>query len=119
MGCPFRMGRALLPVTYLVHDHGIVFRTEMQGTLAGLARPQPAAFEVDDIDHDTQTGWSVQVRGLSKAINEPAELAALWPSDPLTQHIPGVPTLSIHIEGRQTTGRQIAARATTGDSAED
>lgn len=106
-------GPLILPVNYLLHDHGIVFRTEPHGILARLAHPQPAAFEVDELDHEAQTGWSVQLRGMSKAINEPAELVQLWASDPLTPWALGVRTLFIHIDGCQISGRQITATPVT------
>ncbi|OYO22029.1 hypothetical protein CGZ93_08890 [Enemella dayhoffiae] len=56
-------GPTILPVTYLVHAGRVLFRTSADGVLAELERGGEVAFEVDDFDLDTQTGWSVVVRG--------------------------------------------------------
>jgi nitroimidazol reductase NimA-like FMN-containing flavoprotein (pyridoxamine 5'-phosphate oxidase superfamily) len=51
-----------VPVTYVVEDGTIVFRTapgtKVEGLLTG-----PASFQVDDVDALRHTGWSVLVDG--------------------------------------------------------
>lgn len=58
-----RVGLRVLPVAYVMDGPVIVFRTSPVSVLAQLADPQPVTFEVDDIDQDTRTGWSVVVEG--------------------------------------------------------
>ncbi len=55
---------AVQPVTYIVDDDAIVFWTNDDGELARAARDGVLAFEVDEVDPSTRTGWSVVVTGL-------------------------------------------------------
>ena len=71
-------GPQLLPVTYLVHDDQIVFRTDPHGPLAGLQGGEPAVFEVDAFDPTTRCGWSVVVRGRAYSTQRSARAAQLW-----------------------------------------
>ena len=56
-------GTQLLPVSYVFWNETIVFRTSDHGILAGLRRRSNAAFEIDGIDDDAGSVWSVVVRG--------------------------------------------------------
>ena len=58
-----RPALTILPVTYDWLDGLIVFKTSPTSSLAALAG-QAVAFEVDDIDAETGTGWSVMVNGV-------------------------------------------------------
>ncbi|NLT30395.1 MAG: pyridoxamine 5'-phosphate oxidase family protein [Propionibacterium sp.] len=58
-------GLLVLPVNYVLHDDRVVFRTIDGGALAALASGRTVAFQIDDIDTETQTGWSVLARGAS------------------------------------------------------
>ncbi len=58
-------GIQVLPVSYAVSDDRIVLRTATGSMLAGLVEPQQVGFEIDDLDAETQTGWSVLVQGTS------------------------------------------------------
>lgn len=60
-------GPTILPVSYALHANRILFRTAAGGILAELEQGRPVAFEVDDFDTQTQTGWSVLVRGTTEA----------------------------------------------------
>src|SRR5579864_625394 len=52
----------IFPVNYSVDQQTIVFRTNVGRKLAGLAAGE-VAFEVDAVDSETRTGWSVVVHG--------------------------------------------------------
>ena len=52
----------VLPITYALDGEGIVFRTGA-GSKLDASRGGPACFEVDEIDEDHQSGWSVVLRG--------------------------------------------------------
>ncbi|MHA6511604.1 pyridoxamine 5'-phosphate oxidase family protein [Tessaracoccus sp. Z1128] len=58
-------GIAVVPVNFRVVDGAIVFHTSPQSFLAGLTQRTDVAFQVDEIDQETATGWSVLVRGIS------------------------------------------------------
>ena len=72
--------------------------------LAGLLTPQPVGFEIDDLDGETQTGWSVLVRGTS------------GPGEPGEGEVRGRPGL-IHAEC--ALGKCIQLRGGTGGGAVD
>ncbi len=65
---------AAQPVAFLVDDDEIVFRAH--GPL-GAARKDVVAFEADDIDPMTLTGWSVLGVGETYEVRDPARLARL------------------------------------------
>ncbi len=68
---------AVLPVNFVVDDGEIVFRT-VPGTELDLATAcTVVAFEADDYDPETATGWSVLVRGVARAVVDEGELARL------------------------------------------
>jgi nitroimidazol reductase NimA-like FMN-containing flavoprotein (pyridoxamine 5'-phosphate oxidase superfamily) len=66
---------AVRPVNYVLEDESIVIRTDSASKLAGGARPEIVAFEVDDIDDKTGAGWSVVVTGPARAITDEGEIA--------------------------------------------
>jgi uncharacterized protein len=97
-------GPTVLPVNYVVHDDTVLFRTGPAATigryLGGLA-----AFEVDDPDDYTESGWSVLVRGHVEPV-EPEDL----PADPDARPAPwpeGVRSLYLRIVPREITGRRV------------
>ena len=73
--------RRALPAVELVNfalDHGdIVIRTDRSGKLAAATRGAVVAFEVDQLDPDTRSGWSVTAIGPSSEVTDPDELARL------------------------------------------
>ncbi|MGJ3509529.1 pyridoxamine 5'-phosphate oxidase family protein [Enemella sp. A6] len=58
-------GVQVLPVNYVLDDDRVVFRTIGGGALASLASGRRVAFQIDDIDTETQTGWAVLAQGAS------------------------------------------------------
>jgi uncharacterized protein len=52
----------IFPVNYVVHDDGVIFRTDHGTKLAGAIRG-PVCFEVDHLDHHTRSAWSVILHG--------------------------------------------------------
>ena len=74
---------AAQPVTYLLDGEEVVFRTGGGGKLAAAGRGAVVGFEVDEIDTDTRTGWSVLGVGEAYEVLVPArlvELAARMPA---------------------------------------
>ena len=95
-------GVQILPVSYGLVDDLIVFRTAPGSSLAQLVRPVEGSFQVDDLDTETSTGWSVLVHGLSGApvASLPADMPAPWP--------PGDRPIVIGIAADHYAGRSIA-----------
>jgi nitroimidazol reductase NimA-like FMN-containing flavoprotein (pyridoxamine 5'-phosphate oxidase superfamily) len=63
-------GPVVLPVNHRVDGTTIVFRTTWGSKLQVARAAGAAAFEVDDFDPGTRTGWSVLVRGTVSAVYE-------------------------------------------------
>jgi hypothetical protein len=72
-------GPQVLPVTYVVHDNGIVFRTAAYGALADLRHTRRVAFEIDEFDADARSGWSVLISGPSRAAPRPTSWSSSGP----------------------------------------
>lgn len=96
-------GVQILPVSYGLVDEVIVFRTMAGSPLAELVRPVEVSFQVDDLDGETSTGWSVLVHGTSGApvTSLPASMPSPW--------APGDRPIVIGIQPDHYAGRSIAA----------
>src|SRR5689334_10805672 len=68
---------AVQPVVYHLDDEEIVFRTQNGSKLAAATRHAVVGFEVDDVDLQAHTGWSVLGIGEAYEVVDPARLAAL------------------------------------------
>lgn len=53
----------IFPVNYLVHDDAVLIRTAPGTKLAAAVLGGRVAFEIDQIDEEAETGWSVVVHG--------------------------------------------------------
>jgi nitroimidazol reductase NimA-like FMN-containing flavoprotein (pyridoxamine 5'-phosphate oxidase superfamily) len=53
----------IFPVNYRVHDKTVVIRTAEGQKLAAAVLGTAVAFEVDALDEDSHTGWSIVVKG--------------------------------------------------------
>jgi nitroimidazol reductase NimA-like FMN-containing flavoprotein (pyridoxamine 5'-phosphate oxidase superfamily) len=65
------------PVTYMLDGEEIVFRTAGGGKLAAATVRRVVAFQVDEIDLDARTGWSVLGVGEAYEVTDPVRLADL------------------------------------------
>ncbi len=95
---------AAQPVAFLIDDDEIVFRAS--GPI-GAARKDVVAFEADDIDPHTLTGWSVLGVGETYEIRDPARLARLTglPLTVLGTVSPQSTVIAIRL--RQLTGQRV------------
>ena len=57
-----------MPVNYALAGHDIVFRVEDGAKRAAIQQPI-LAFEVDHVDEDQKSGWSVLVRGVGAEVD--------------------------------------------------
>ena len=58
----------VFPVNHAVVAHGVVFRTA-PGTKLWATHRSNVSFQVDEIDMNNKTGWSVLVRGAAREIS--------------------------------------------------
>jgi nitroimidazol reductase NimA-like FMN-containing flavoprotein (pyridoxamine 5'-phosphate oxidase superfamily) len=107
---------AAQPVTYLLDGEEIVFRTAGGSKLAAATRNAVVAFQVDQIDPRTRTGWTVLGVGEAYEVIAPERLAELAERMPP----PWAPNRTAHtiaIPLQRLTGRRlvaIPARASEG-----
>ena len=66
---------AAFPVNFALLDTDVVFLTSAGSKLEAAEGEEVMAFEVDDIDPASQSGWSVLVQGLASVIDDPEDLA--------------------------------------------
>jgi nitroimidazol reductase NimA-like FMN-containing flavoprotein (pyridoxamine 5'-phosphate oxidase superfamily) len=67
----------VLPVNHVMDGQDPVFRTASGSKLSAAEGQNVVAFEADDYDERTRTGWSVLVNGRAHAIYEEAEIEHL------------------------------------------
>lgn len=60
---------AIFPINYVLDGDTIVFRTD-EGTKLRAAERAPACFEIDDIDRERRTGWSVVASGRLEEVTQ-------------------------------------------------
>lgn len=109
-------GPQVLPVNYALYAGDVVFRTSPYGALSQLRQRTNVAFEIDDIDEEHGTGWSVLVLGSAKAVAHNDDLVRLWSSDVVVPWASGTRNLFIAISPRTVTGRIVRAPWSVGDS---
>jgi uncharacterized protein len=97
---------AAQPVTYLLDDEEIVFRTGGGGKLAAGTRNAVVAFQVDRIDIDTRTGWTVLGVGQAYEVVVPDRLAELAERMP-TPWAPNRAAHTIAIPLQRLSGRRL------------
>jgi len=73
-------GPQIVPVNYSVVNDLIVFRTTPYSVLGTYARNAQMAFEVDHVDYEYGTGWSVIARGRVDAITDSHDLDVITSS---------------------------------------
>ena len=99
----------VLPVNYAVHGDVVVFRTG-EGSMLGAAHATKVAFEVDDVDTDAGSGWSVVVQGVTEEISGTGD----WFAETLRAHAgpTWIPAPTVHyvcIRPHVISGRRLRA----------
>jgi uncharacterized protein len=103
-------GPQILPVTYQYRNGNVIFRTSPHGALSSLVRRTSVAFEIDGIDEEQQSGWSVLVLGFAEAMAHNYLLTSAWETGPVPW-ADGVRNLFIEIKPRKISGRSVRARS--------
>ncbi len=99
---------AVQPVNFVLDGEDIVIRTGIGSKLAAAAGDAIVAFEADEFDHITRTGWSVTTVGPARAVREPDEIERLS-ALPLRTWAPGSHDHYIVVRTEQITGRRLAS----------
>lgn len=70
---------AVRPVNHLVDDDRIIIRTRLSAAISTAVRStQPGmvvAYEADEFDAESRTGWSVVVAGRAQTVTDPDQVA--------------------------------------------
>lgn len=100
-------GLQVLPVNYELHDDGLVFRTKPYTEL-GLHSPgKEAALEIDDLDPEHRTGWSVLAKGTVHVVARQSEVVRVKLDHGPEPWADGVRQLYLKLVWRELTGRWI------------
>jgi nitroimidazol reductase NimA-like FMN-containing flavoprotein (pyridoxamine 5'-phosphate oxidase superfamily) len=99
-------GPQILPVTYQYRTGRVIFRTSPYGPMGALIRRTSVAFEVDSIDEQNKSGWSVLVLGFTGAMAHDHLLTSAWETGPMPW-ADGARTLFIEIKPRKISGRAV------------
>ncbi len=102
-------GPRILPVNYVVDGASLVFRTSSYGLLGRLASGGRIAFEVDDIDSETRSGWSVVATGRAEPIEDADELTLLRALRDPQPWAPGLRLLYLRLTWQTLTGLRVSA----------
>lgn len=99
-------GPIVLPVNYAVDQGSVVFRSTFGAKLAGAEQHSIASFQVDAMDQDSGTGWSVLVRGRLAEVVRGEDLDRLADSG-LEALAGGDQTHWIRVQSASITGRRV------------
>jgi uncharacterized protein len=103
---------AIQPVHFTLHGGRILIPTRVGSEVAAASRGV-VAFEVDEFDPRTATGWNVTVVGPAHVLSDPAEVAELEAVGVRAWAPADVPCF-ITIEPALVRGRRIVAGTTDG-----
>ena len=98
-------GPVVIPLNYAVSAGTVLVATSAYAELAQHARSTSVAFQVDDIDVEQHSGWSVLVRGRTE-VADYDELQAAHTSRP-APWAEGVRTLYLRIVPQSVSGRRL------------
>jgi len=66
-------GPEILPVNYAVQGDAIVVRTSSSGSIARYGHDAELVFEIDLVDQEYWSGWSVVARGRGELVSDPSD----------------------------------------------
>ncbi len=67
----------ILPVNYFVMADHVYFRTSVDGVIA-TSNLDRAAFQIDHVDKEAFSGWTILLNGPAARVEDPALLTTLW-----------------------------------------
>ncbi|HZB34082.1 MAG TPA: pyridoxamine 5'-phosphate oxidase family protein [Streptosporangiaceae bacterium] len=109
---------AVQPVNFLLEDGCVIIRTGEGTKLAAAIRDTIVAFEIDDYDARTESGWSVTLVGRAESVVDVAESARLARL-PLRTWAPGNRDRFVRIKPEYISGRRILIEDGPNDAEPD
>ncbi|MFJ3309955.1 pyridoxamine 5'-phosphate oxidase family protein [Streptomyces sp. NPDC086549] len=104
---------AVLPINFsLDADGAVVLRTSAASDLVRAIDGVVVAFEADEFNAATESGWSVVVTGRATAVSDPAEQERLEQTGP-SSWMPLQDTVFVRIESEVVTGRELGGAPDT------
>lgn len=111
---PVKLGRIaiagprpiILPVNFALDGEGVVFRTDPGTKFHAAVHKAFVAFEVDHVDAEWRTGWSVLIRGQAEVVEDPQMLKRLE-TLALTPWAEGAKDNFVRIEATLVSGRTL------------
>jgi len=100
---------AVIPVNFAVRGGAILIWTGSGSSLAQAVRGSVVAFQVDELDRASHSGWSVTVTGSAQLVTDEAERAQARVDGPVPW-APGIKEHLIRIPLTMVTGRWLGAR---------
>jgi uncharacterized protein len=99
----------ILPVNHAIDGQDVVFRTARGSKLTAAEEQNLVAFEADDYDRRTRSGWSVLVTGRAVVVYEEAEVhrldrLGLQPWATAVEHPYWIRIYATSVTGRRTPG---------------
>ncbi|MFE1754661.1 pyridoxamine 5'-phosphate oxidase family protein [Streptomyces anandii] len=105
---------AVLPVNFsLDTDSSVLLRTSAGSDLVRAVDGVVVAFEADEFDAGSRSGWSVVVTGRATAVTDPDEHERLLRTGP-SSWMPIQQDVFIRIEAEMVTGRELTDLRVTG-----
>lgn len=102
-------GPHIVPVNYTVVDSAIIVRTSPFSVIATHGRDGLVAFEVDHVDADRATGWSVVARGRAEVVRDRDELDHIRAVGEPRPWVTGGRDLVLRIRWTELTGRRLGS----------
>ncbi|MCT9009497.1 pyridoxamine 5'-phosphate oxidase family protein [Streptomyces sp. NPDC054766] len=98
---------AVLPVNFCLDtDNSVLLRTSSGSDLVRAIDGVVVAFEADEFDAETRSGWSVVVTGRATVVTDPAEHERLSQVGPASW-MPLRNAVFVRIESEMVTGRDL------------
>ncbi|MER5518373.1 pyridoxamine 5'-phosphate oxidase family protein [Streptomyces sp. NPDC002763] len=103
---------AVLPVNFALDgDGGVLLRTSAASELVRAIDGSVVAFEADDVDATSHSGWSVVVTGTAALVSDPGEHERLVRHGPRSW-VPSPQEVFVRIEPELVTGRRLTGGRT-------
>jgi len=102
-------GLRIVPLNYATNANAIVFRTVPDSELGTYGEGVEAVFEIDEIDHESESGWSVVAFG---RLERPSDADEVWDIHGWRNPTPWSGHRNFHMKLRWSTltGRRVAGR---------
>jgi nitroimidazol reductase NimA-like FMN-containing flavoprotein (pyridoxamine 5'-phosphate oxidase superfamily) len=102
---------AVLPVHFVMHDGAILIRTAAGSKLDAATRDAVVALEVDGIDEEHSSSWSVLVQGVATGIVDPIERQRAYGAELQSWSLAESADHFVRIELTNVSGRRTIRRA--------